>query len=192
MQLKKTLNMAGIEMALQVFIVLFVLLAVAMLVLQMLQENTPKEEIIGIMNDIEAKMTLNKWEQTCKALCNGAKRGSLKDMRSYCVTRFTSDKYDNKAIDFDGRNGIGFNDTRDPAWPFCEDTVYCWTITDCYIEHTGVRLNPQTCLGLLCDQNIDVTPYFEPGKCYNNLNTEEKARHWYSRLFGVDGTPKCP
>ncbi len=182
----------GLEMPIQVFIVLFVLLAVAMLVLQMVSqqfqqqtEQMKKEEMKRAY-----QQRLGSMKETCSSLCQTANsEGTLASKAAYCAKSFT------QGLDIT-QNAL----TQDYTEKFlvgigiCEDQLYCFHIYPC--EVGTAKLNAKKCIEILCsywdsqgfseeEKNNALREFIKPGKCFDN-----QKNHWYVRLFDKDGDGK--
>lgn len=136
------MNQKGMEMAIQIFIVLFVLLAVSMLVLQLVSTQFTQNETQ--LRDVQQKAAFDQKFKTNQVTCDSLCSGTESQLMAYCMTSFdfregTLSEYD--AIRF--LPGIGV----------CTDRVYCNQITSCGLGIS--ELNTKKCAKLLCNSWVE-------------------------------------
>lgn len=120
----------GSEKPIEIFVALFVVLAVAMVLLRMFsgQIATEGQRLSDFASRQEA-------EATCVEVCSSAKTNScrVEDLVRYCTTNFV--------LDWDRDSEIGLN--NDFPTTMCEDKIYCPLVSECTC---GRNLNMQTCI----------------------------------------------
>ncbi|MCD6478813.1 MAG: hypothetical protein J7L44_02895 [Candidatus Diapherotrites archaeon] len=185
------MNKRGMEMAIQVFIILFVLLAVAMLVLQMVStqfsEQQRKLEEQRRKQALESKLA--DMRGTCNTLCTQANsEGTLKAKARFCIKAFR----DGVDLTLNGATN-DYDESFLVGTGICEDAIYCPQLVDCDV---GTKLDMTACKAILCslwksqgftDEQISekLKQFVQPGSCYSDpIN---KPNHWYTRLFDADG-----
>lgn len=187
----KLMNQRGMEMAIQIFIVLFVLLAVSMLVLQLVSTQFTQNETQ--LKDVQKKAAFDQKLKTNMVTCDSLCTGTEAQLVSYCMTTF------------DFREGtIPLQDDKKylPGIGVCDDRVYCNQITTCGSGTS--ELTMEKCKAILCaywkNQFNDATKatqllktYIRPGGCYGLDSTTPlgtpvpndttNPMHWYSINF---------
>lgn len=171
------MNSRGMEMAIQIFIVLFVLLAVSMLVLNLVSEQFESQgnEIDKFNQDQAKENKINKFKTTCNSYCNS---NQVAEKAKYCLETLSLSDELVPSFNKEFQAGIGV----------CEDKIYCSMITNC----SGLSMT--NCKALLCNywasqsldantQNNLLETYITPGKCYNTLQPSEKSLHWFGINF---------
>lgn len=172
------MNQKGMEMAIQIFIVLFVLLAVSMLVLQLVSTQFTQNETQ--LQDVQKKAAFDQEFKTNQVTCDSLCTGTEAQLMSYCMTAF----------DFREGTLAEYNDTKFlPGIGVCTDRVYCNQITTCGAGSS--ELTMAKCAKLLCTKwtaqlgSKDkatglLRKYIIPGEC-----TYDKATqiHWYDLTF---------
>ncbi len=182
------MNQKGMEMAIQIFIVLFVLLAVSMLVLQLVSTQFTEQE--SKLKDVQRKAAfdqqMSKNRSECESLCN---MGTLEEKAKFCIKNFnfSQDETLSNYNQEDFIAGVGV----------CEDRVYCNMITTC--KSGNQVLDMQTCKIILCNywaskagdekKEALLKQFIKPGACYDNLTPEQKELHWYKLYFNEN--PSC-
>ncbi len=174
------LNRKGMSMAIEIFIVLFVLLAVAMLVLRLVTEQS--EQQIKIINEELRQQQLKKIKADCQSAC---KCDSMWEKVGYCLTPIKKGQADEGTMDF---SGDGF--TKSYAEPpetaglygLCEDKVHCSQLTTC--KCGDQVLDMKNCFTLICtlwtSQGADVPTlmqkFFPAPTC--QMDEAQAQSHW--------------
>jgi hypothetical protein len=122
-------NGKGMSMAIEIFIVLFVLLAVAMLVLRLVTEQSSQQ--IKIIGEELRQQELKKIKADCQMACKCDTEG---EKVGYCLTLLRAGKSDEGALDLDG-DGFTTGYAEPPEtgglYGLCEDRVYCSQLASC-------------------------------------------------------------
>ncbi|MEM0360572.1 MAG: hypothetical protein QXK06_04525 [Candidatus Diapherotrites archaeon] len=187
----------GMEMPIQIFIILFVLLAVAMLVLQMVsqqfaerQKKLKEEEMKRAYNEKLASMN-----ETCSNLCAQANSdGSLSSKVAFCAKKF-EDGLDITKNSMTGDYTEEFSNIFGVG--ICEDMIYCPHTHSCKIGG-GTALTMDTCKTIMCqyfanqgftqdERTEKLRQFIRPGNCYFE-KASNVPNHWYTRLFDKDGS----
>lgn len=169
------LNQRGMEMPIQIFIVLFVLLAVGMLVLQMFQQQigNSAEQLQAQTNQRQMQAEMLSKQQFCQSRCGC---DALEKKAEFCFSKLDGGvNFDGKGMptDFYEKGGIGL----------CEDSVYCSHLTDCKCDLTIAN-----CVTVLCSywqtqglgnetMNNKLREFYKPGNCA--FSDEKKSSFWY-------------
>jgi hypothetical protein len=165
------------EKPIEIFIALFVVLAVAMVLLQMFggQITSKQEELKTLSDENELKQVRQDVEDFCKQKCAGI--DSSLDTVTYCKTKF------NRDVDFNNNDIYTDYNTDYSIFGTCEDAIYCSAVYQCK------ELTVKNCAQILCtyfeddwglnseDATKKLFEFIQPGEC--SVNEEEKGNHWY-------------
>jgi hypothetical protein len=173
-------NKRGSEKPIEIFIALFVILAVAMVLLKMFggQITSKQKEL----KDVADQNRVEQLRKDIKIFCNSrcADIDGKMDKVNYCKTKYlgNADVNDNDIPN-------DYNDDLSIV-SLCEDSVYCAAVTDCR------ELTMKNCAQILCsyfknEWQLDDTAATErlssliqPGTCI--MTDEQKSNHWYYML----------
>jgi len=192
-----SLKKKGTEKPIEIFVALFIILAVSMLMLKMfksqIDDKQREMEEIQLQSDIE--QMLKDAKSTCEGLCSEVTQSqcSSKDMAAFCVRKLQ--------LDLNGdRSTTDYNSEQLGGIAVCEDAVYCPQITQC---SCGVQLNMVNCKNVLCkywrdDQKISLVnsnelllDTYQPGTCDTDPTYKAK-RMWHNIMFDNSTNPlKC-
>ncbi len=174
------LNRKGMSMAIQIFIVLFVLLAVAMLVLRLVTEQS--EQQIKIIGEEIKQQELKRIKADCLSSC---KCDSENEKVGYCLTLIRKGKATEGELDLDG-DGFTTNYAEPPEtgglYGVCEDKIYCSQIASC--KCSDQILDMRNCFKLICNfwdkQNADIpllmAKFFPAPNC--DMTDDQMMSHW--------------
>ncbi|MEC8339150.1 MAG: hypothetical protein VXZ40_00870 [Nanoarchaeota archaeon] len=165
------------EKPIEIFIALFVVLAVAMVLLQMFggQITSKQEELKNLADENKLKQARQDVEDFCKQSC--ANIDSQLDTVTYCKTKF------NRAVDLNNNDLTTDYNSDYSIVGVCEDAIYCASVYECR------ELNMRTCAQILCNYFEDewgysqleatnkLLEFIQPGEC--SINEDNKANHWY-------------
>ena len=171
------MNKKGTEKPIEIFIALFVILAVAMVLLKMFGgQITAKQKELKQIAD---QNRLEQMRKDIKSFCNGkcADIDGTMDKVTYCKTRYLgdTDMNDNGLID-------EYNEEFSIVG-ICEDTIYCSAVSDCK------SLTMKNCAAILCnyfktqwdlsdaEASSRLKQFIQPGTC--SMTETQKANHWY-------------
>jgi hypothetical protein len=177
---KLYLSKKGSEKPIEIFIALFVILAVAMVLLRMFggQITEKQKELKALSDQNRLEQTRKDVKNFCDQKC--ADVSSTIDKITYCKTKYGSvaDFNDNSITDeYNGEFSIV---------GICEDTIYCASIIDCK------SLTIKTCAQIMCNYfksefgdgvsnaTARLRGFLSPGSCYESLTPEQKANHWFT------------
>ena len=182
---KLALNKKGSEKPIEIFIALFVILAVALVLLKMFQgqiSDKTKE-----LKDLEAERKLDemttKAKEKCDMLCS--RGSSLTDRARFCMRQVTSD-IDGIGVDFNNNELLDDAVTNLlPGQVACEDAIYCPHVTQC-----GPIRTMKDCIPILCNSFVKsgfdaeqattrLKELIEPGTCSAGADAQY---HWYTIL----------
>lgn len=170
-------NKKGSEKPIEIFIALFVILAVAMVLLKMFggQITSKQKELKDLADENKLEQMRKDIKSHCQSKC--ADIETTIDKVTYCKTQYS------KEADLNN-NGITneFNQEFSIVG-VCEDSIYCAAVTDCK------SLTMKNCAKILCQYFQDewslsanestqrLKEFIEPGSC--TMTEDEKSRHWY-------------
>jgi hypothetical protein len=181
----------GTDKPIEIFIALFVILAVAMVILKMFssQIEQKRQEMETQQQEERAKMAKADLDAYCDSLCSNAQR-SLKDKVSYCTSYYRG------SIDINKNSVADYTDALDNIQGYCEDRIYCAAYRPCG------SLDMRTCKKITCDYmsntmgitedvaksdrlfgyKVSTQSYaglVQPGECWTRLTSEQKKLHWF-------------
>jgi hypothetical protein len=179
----------GTDKPIEIFVALFIILAVAMVILQMFskQISGKTKELKQMEQEQKLKQDLQRAQQLCAEKCTNALENDCSDvMRAqFCITYIKDFKTQEPGLDLNG-NGImtDYNAEVLGGIGVCEDKVYCPQLIDCTCKQV---LTMAQCKEILCqywsnqgiEPNSALDTYFDPGKCFPNLVGIEQQSHWY-------------
>ncbi|MBW2990114.1 hypothetical protein KY348_00240 [Candidatus Woesearchaeota archaeon] len=198
MTLKVSRGKKGTDKPIEIFIALFVILAVAMVLLKMFssQIESKKREMEEQQLQEAARAAMEDLNTFCDSQCTHAHR-SLKDKVTFCTS------YYREHVDINKNNVVDYTMALDNIYGYCEDRIYCAVYRPCS------NLNMENCIEILCDYlgvNANLRVFdiqyglILPGDCYDAIRTSadqddifKKANHWYTSLLSSFGDPPtCP
>lgn len=175
--IKMIRNKRATEKPIEIFIALFVILAVAMVLLKMFGGQITQKQ--KELKQIADRNKLEQMKKDIKTFCSSkcADIDGTMDKVTYCKTKYIgeTDMNDNGITD-------EYNDDFSIAG-ICEDTVYCAAVTDCK------SLTMKNCIQIMCNyfrnewglDDAEATArlkgFIQPGLC--EMTDEQKANHWY-------------
>jgi hypothetical protein len=144
------MNRKGTEKPIEIFVALFIILAVALVMLKLFQNQIAEQgkKIADVQQEQKAKELRNKVDQACKDRCVEASNSgcSLASLAALCV--YGSDKALSKSefIDLNNDQNIGYDDTLLAGVGVCEDRIYCFhTLNSCCAR----EISANSCKGIL-------------------------------------------
>jgi len=179
----------GTDKPIEIFIALFVILAVAMVILKMFssQIEQKKTEMEEQAQSERARQAMADLDIYCDSQCSKAHR-SLKDKVAYCSSYFRGE------IDINKNSMPDYTLALDNIQGYCEDRIYCAAYRPCG------SLDMINCKKLTCDyleRNMGIvgdedqanrlvgykegryTGLIQPGDCWDRISSEEKKMHWF-------------
>ncbi|MFH1510989.1 MAG: cohesin domain-containing protein [Candidatus Woesearchaeota archaeon] len=165
----------------EIFVALFIVLAVAMVILQMFsgQISAKAKELKSIEQANALKREVAEAKQLCQEKCTNTLENDCSDMMraQFCIT------YVAGGLDLNG-NGIMNDYDHDflGGVGVCEDRIYCPQIVNCICKQ---ELTTRNCIQILCtywksqgvgtaDLDLAMAKYVSPGTC----NYTNKPQHW--------------
>ncbi len=183
--MKRIFGKKGTEKPIEIFVALFIILAVAMVMLKVFNTQITQQQ--DTLSDEEQKRQLEYLQtdakQECSSLCALAQSNqcSPSDKAEYCMKRIN--EYWSKSPDGTILQQIGTTN-------YCEDTLYCPQITKC--ECGGRELTIENCFKLVCDRLLNehgwlpaqaetylTNTVYHPGACYATASGQDQILHWY-------------
>jgi hypothetical protein len=193
------LNKRATDKPIEIFIALFVILAVAMVILKMFssQIEEKRKEMETQQQEERARMAQADLDTYCATQCSNAFK-SLKDKVTFCTSYYHGE------IDINKNSMPDYTMMVDNIQGYCEDKIFCAAYKPCG------SLDILTCKKIVCDymeRNMGVVgdenkakrlvgydatkdqyaenSYFNPGECWNRLTPEEKKMHWFYTFMAV-------
>jgi len=194
----------GTDKPIEIFIALFVILAVAMVILTMFssQIEQKKNEMEQQAQEERARQAMADLDAYCDTQCSKAHR-SLKDKVAYCTSYYRGE------IDINKNSMADYTMALDNIQGYCEDRIYCSTYRPCG------SLDILSCRRLVCDyldrymglgsatdpgeadinkanrlvgyddSSREYEGLYQPGECWNRIQPEEKKLHWFYNFLTV-------
>jgi hypothetical protein len=189
----------GTDKPIEIFIALFVILAVAMVILKMFstQIEEKRKEMEEQQQQERIRMAEQDLKSFCATKCSDAHK-SLKNKVTFCLSYYP------KEVDINMNSMADYTDKLDNVQGFCEDRVYCAAYDPCG------SLDVKTCKSIVCeylgtnmgvtgdidkakrlvgydqeDDKYDEESYFNPGECWGRLTDSQKQKHWFNTLMSV-------
>ncbi len=170
-------NKEASEKPIEIFIALFVVLAVAMVLLQMFggQITSKQEELKNLAEENKLKQITQDVDDFCKNECSQI--NSNLDTVTYCKTKY------GKPVDFNNNQLFTDYNSDYSIFGICEDSIYCSVVYECR------ELTLNNCAKILCNYFEDewglskiqaterLNEFIIPGQC--KVDDNEKNNHWY-------------
>jgi len=156
----------GSDKPIEIFVSLFLILAVAMVLLKMFSGQVADKG-----NELSEYSEKQNAIATCEQSCSDVKANKCRpeDQIRFCSKKFS--------LDYNGDSILGTN-KDDYTFPFCEDSIYCPIVTDC---ECGVKLTLPECKDIM---NKYYYPLLESNQTEVNKTIKEKLAY-------SDGTGDC-
>jgi hypothetical protein len=190
-------NKRGTDKPIEIFIALFVILAVAMVILKMFssQIEEKRKEMETQQQEERSRLAQADLDTFCATQCSNAYK-SLKDKVTYCTSYYHGE------IDINKNSMPDYTMMIDNIQGYCEDRIYCAAYKPCG------SLDLRTCKKIVCDfmstnmgisddvskasrlvgYNADKDLYngwIAPGDCWAKLTDDEKKNHWFYNFMQV-------
>jgi hypothetical protein len=195
---KRRMHRKGTEKPIEIFVALFIILAVSMVMLKMFQGQIQgkKDELQKIESEDALRQGKEDAKTECRSLCSEASSNecSRKFMARFCIK---------KVEDIDLNKNLGTSDYDTEflgGIGICEDGIYCPQVEECTC---GKKLDMLVCSELLCDYwqedmgipNAEATAMLQ--KSYNvgscaDAEGYDATNMWIQRLFGGALTCTAP
>lgn len=157
------LDKRGTEKPIEIFVALFIILAVAMLLLKMMRDQTrSSQDELEKQKRKEAmeayKTDAQNW---CDDLCNDAKQNgcNTKDMAKFCLEKYKGElgSVQTSGFDINGNYEIDSTAVDDVGVLICEENIYCSQETKPKCNCKG-GLDMKACIKVLCDHFAELDP----------------------------------
>lgn len=170
-------NKKASEKPIEIFIALFVILAVAMVLLKMFggQITSKQKELKDLADQNKLEQMRKDIKSYCQSKC--AEIETTIDKVTYCKTKYLGEgDLNNNGITNEFNNEFSIVGV-------CEDSIYCAAVTDCK------SLTMKNCGQILCnyfqeewslsanESTNRLKEFISPGSC--SMSDEEKKNHWY-------------
>ena len=145
-------NKKGTEKPIEIFIALFIILAVSLLVLRLFQGQISRttEDLGKAQLEAEIQANKNRFVQACSDACTEAssKGCTEESLVQLCVLTSAQVLGPQVGLDLDNNQMIGYNTISYGGIGVCEQNI------PCFMEQTNCcnrRINLDTCKEILCD-----------------------------------------
>lgn len=191
----------GTDKPIEIFVALFIILAVAMVILQMFsgQISAKTKELKSIEQATTLKRVVGEAKQFCQEKCTNALENDCADQHraQFCITAIAG------GLDMDGDGVVSgvdeYNEELLGGIGVCEDRVYCPQLTKCTCKQ---ELTMEQCKTIVCKYwsergvvatSLDATlqQYFRPGECISGAGAKPHQLHWYNILKGANPNVMC-
>lgn len=149
-------NKRGFDKPIEIFVALFIILAVAMVILKMFsaQISQKREEIQRMSQSENIRQLKATAIQECKDLCTEAMEAGCTPAKiaQYCIHRIQKE---GGGLDLNGNGVVNeYNTEIRGGIGVCEDRVYCFHLESC---KCNVALDSSGCIKQLCTYYKDQT-----------------------------------
>lgn len=198
------LNKKGMEKPIEIFVALFVILAVALLVLQLFQSqlSDQQQELSQAARTRQAEETRAQARSYCQDACRQAESAgcSSRAIATFCLAYATDTINEPSFLDLNADGVEGLDTTTLVGEGICEDEVPCHTLmSNC----CGQQISPVSCKNHIItywnSQNHNderqaqlMENLIRPGNCYPNDVDAADVTHWFDPYcaFMVEHNPE--
>jgi hypothetical protein len=172
------LDKRGTEKPIEIFVALFIILAVAMLLLKMMRDQTrsSQDELEKQKRKEAMEAYKTDAQNRCDDLCNDAKQNgcNVKDVARFCLEKYKGElsSVPIQGFDINGNNEIDAAAIDDVGVLICEDNVYCSQETTPKCPCKG-GLDMKTCIKVLCDHFTELDPATAPAQVQSRIDFGE-------------------
>ncbi|MCA9486307.1 hypothetical protein H6501_04035 [Candidatus Woesearchaeota archaeon] len=172
---QKVLKKAS-EKPIEIFVSLFVILAVAMVLLKMFSGGVSDRQ-----NQLNQQAAEEEAKQICTTSCSQAKANNCRteDVIAYCVKSFS--------LDWDGNSDNGNGEADTGTFTMCEDSIYCPLVQKC---DCGVELSMDKCLEITAKFYNDHEGYtqtmFDDKFTYSKTGQCTEGDGSWRKLYGFE------
>lgn len=142
-------NRRGTEKPIEIFVALFVILAVALVMLKLFQSQiTEKQkELADVQQEQQFREMKDKVTLHCQSKCTDASNNgcSQQSLAALCMGSSAQVLDEGDFLDLDQNNEMNFN-FESLAVGVCEDRVYCFNVID---QCCNRKITPTNCIQLL-------------------------------------------
>jgi hypothetical protein len=194
-------NRKGTEKPIEIFVALFIILAVALVMLKLFQSQIAEKqkELSDVQQEQKAQELKSKVQLACQQKCteasnNGCSPASLASLCTYNSQNVLgADSY----VDLNNNKENGFDTTLLAGIAVCEDKVYCFHMVD---SCCAQRISPDACVKILdsyykskgftntapANERMNlVNKNLDPGTCVAQVPSDTKL---WSQLAGTRAT----
>ncbi|HIH25117.1 TPA: hypothetical protein HA251_08850 [Candidatus Woesearchaeota archaeon] len=180
-------NRKGTEKPIEIFVALFIILAVALVMLKLFQSQIAdkQKELADVTQEQKTKEMLSKVRQACSDKCVEASNNQCSPAALASLCMYNSRKVPGAAefIDLDNDQKSGMDTTLLAGVGVCEDQIYCFHLVE---NCCGREISAQSCKAILSDYwsskpglgtiSSLLGSNVPPGKC---ASPTIPATHWY-------------
>jgi competence protein ComGC len=190
--------------AIEIVFMIFILLVVAIVVIQLVVKNVGTQKLVAVVQQVEQLSKFQYMKDTCNKICENIKTASSYKEKLSLMAMWCSYK-----IRDGDREGIDMNDNgiyRDfyvvAGLPYCEDGTYCFHFFSCDLGN--FYLDRERCAEILCEYYLQqfngddaeatdaVANVISPGSCKidetmlpkNVRLLKDESSWWYDDTFG--------
>ncbi len=184
----------GTEQPIEIFVALFVILAVALVLLKLFQGqiSQKQKELTKFEQEQKLQDSLASARQYCNQKCTEVANDgcSLTSRASFCVAKIK------KFIDLNANGANDYDTTFFPGLLVCEDGIYCHRLVSCTCN---LNLDFKGCVSTLCsfwanqgfssaEATAKLRQLLNPGSCPEGYTNEDS---WY-KMANDSGLLSCP
>lgn len=143
-------NRKGTEKPIEIFVALFIILAVALVMLKLFQSQIAEKqkELSDVQQEAKAQELKQKVQLSCQQKCTEASNNgcSLASLASLCTFNSQNVLGTDSYLDLDNNKENSFDTTLLAGIAVCEDRVYCFNMID---SCCAQRISPDSCVKIL-------------------------------------------
>jgi hypothetical protein len=125
-------NRKGTEKPIEIFVALFIILAVALVMLKLFQSqiSEKQKELADVQQEQKSKELREKVELSCQEKCTQASNNgcSLQSLASLCIFGSPQVLAQDQFVDLNNDKLNGYDDTLLAGIGVCEDNLYCFHV----------------------------------------------------------------
>jgi hypothetical protein len=144
------MNRKGTEKPIEIFVALFVILAIGLFMLKFFQYQLVEQEnqLAGVALQFESRELTHKVQLACEQKCVDASNNgcSIASLASLCMTGSHNVLGQGQYLDLDNDGTLGEDVTLLAGIGVCEDHVYCFHLLNSCCSQ---RISPETCKTIL-------------------------------------------
>ncbi len=178
-------NRKGFEKPIEIFVALFIILAVALVLLKLFQNqiSEKQKELADVQQEQEAKERMDKFILACAEKCTQASNNqcSSASLASLCATSLSSVLGPDSYIDLNNNQIKDYDTTYLAGIGVCEDRMYCFHVMDNCCNTEISATNCKTILTKYWTDNglvATLPAVVPPGTCTSNGNRWDELVGW--------------
>ncbi len=190
--------MKGQAKALELVIALFVLLVVAVALIQFVLPafSQGEESFSGPLEDLSRQQAIDKAEEKCNLLCDDIRDS---DGSQGSVVAFCSGVASENGLDIDAKGKKGYSEIGGIG--VCKERIPCFRMVECRYPSGAQPYDANSCKSAICSYysglglseervNEELNKRLSPGDCYN----ASFDLHWFAVSFdnAEAGALECP